>query len=74
VLGGNVYHNSDACPHGYVQPGFSVQTGAEFSAEIEEIDDCGECASKIRVQNVPEEQDDMTSHRAEMNIESGEIN
>ena len=57
-----------------LQPGFSVQTGAEFSAEIEEIDDCGECASKIRVQNVPEEFDDMTSHRAEMNIESGEIN
>ena len=57
-----------------LQPGFSVQTGAEFSAEIEEIDDCGECASKIKVQNVPEEYDDMTSHRAEMNIESGEIN
>ena len=56
-----------------LQPGFSVQTGAEFSAEIEEIDDCGECASKIKVQNVPE-YDDMTSHRAEMNIESGEIN
>ena len=57
-----------------LQPGFSVQTGAEFSAEIEEIDDCEECASKIRVQNVPEEYDDMTSHRAEMNIENGEIN
>ena len=54
-----------------LQHGFSVQTGAEFSAEIEEIDDCGECASKIKVQNVPEEYDDMTSHRAEMNIESG---
>lgn len=58
----------------YLQPGFSVQTGAEFSAEIEEIDDCEECTSKIRVQNVPEEFDHMTSHRAEMNIESGEIN
>jgi len=56
------------CPHDY------IQTGAEFSAEIEEIDDCEECASKIRVQNVPEEYDDMTSHRAEMNIENGEIN
>ena len=58
----------------YLQPGFSVQAGAEFSASIEDIDDCEECASKIMVQNVPEEQDDMTSHRAEMNIESGEIN
>lgn len=42
-----------------LQPGFSVQTGAEFSAEIEEIDDCEECVSKIMVQNVPEEFDDM---------------
>ena len=29
-----------------LQPGFSVQAGAEFSAEIEDIDDCEECASK----------------------------
>jgi len=42
-----------------LQPGFSVQAGAEFSAEIEDIDDCEECASKIMVQNVPEEYDDM---------------
>ena len=27
-----------------LQPGFSVQAGAEFSAEIENIDDCEECA------------------------------
>ena len=45
-----------------LQPGFSVQTGAEFSAKIEDVDDCEECAlaaSKIMVQNVPEEFDDM---------------
>ena len=41
-----------------LQPGFSVQAGAEFSAEIEDIDDCGECASttrKLMVINMPEE-------------------
>lgn len=48
-----------------LQPGFSVQTGAEFSAEIEEIDDCGECASKIRVQNIPEGYDDMSGLQTE---------
>ena len=37
-----------------LQPGFSVQAGAEFSAEIEDIDDCEECDSKVMVQNVPE--------------------
>lgn len=42
-----------------LQPGFSVQTGAEFSVSIEDIDDCEECPSKIMVQNVPEEYDDM---------------
>ena len=42
-----------------LQPGFSVQAGAEFSADNENIDDCEECASKIMVQNVPEEYDDM---------------
>ena len=42
-----------------LQPGFSVQTGAEFSASIEDIDDCEECDSKVMVQNVPEEFDDM---------------
>ncbi len=36
-----------------LQPGFSVQAGAEFSASIEDIDDCEECVSKIMVQNVP---------------------
>lgn len=42
-----------------IQPGFSIQAGAEFSANIEDIDDCEECDSKIMVQNVPEEFDDM---------------
>ena len=42
-----------------LQSGFSVQTGAEFSANIEDIDDCEECDSKIMVQNVPEEFDDI---------------
>lgn len=43
-----------------LQPGFSVQTSAEFSAEIENIDDCEECAAtvpKVMVQNVLEEYD-----------------
>ena len=48
-----------------LQPGFSVQAGAEFSAEIEDIDDCEECASKIMVQNVPEEYDDMVELQTE---------
>ena len=29
-----------------LQPGFSVQAGAEFSAHIENVDDCEECASR----------------------------
>ena len=52
-----------------LQPGFSVQTGAEFSAVIENIDDCEECAaknSKVIVQNVPEEYDE----QADVQIES----
>lgn len=48
-----------------LQPGFSVQAGAEFSASIEDIDDCEECASKIMVQNVPEEYDDMAGLQTE---------
>ena len=43
-----------------LQPGFSVQAGAEFSAKIENIDDCEECAStssKVMVQNVPDYDD-----------------
>lgn len=48
-----------------LQPGFSVQAGAEFSAEIEGIDDCEECASKIMVQNVPEEFDDIEELQTE---------
>lgn len=48
-----------------LQPGFSVQAGAEFSAEIEDIDDCEECASKIMVQNVPEEFDDIEELQTE---------
>ena len=48
-----------------LQPGFSVQAGAEFSAEIEDIDDCEECASKITVQNVPEVYDDMEELQTE---------
>lgn len=49
----------------YLQPGFSVQAGAEFSASIEDIDDCEECASKIMVQNVPEGYDDMVELQTE---------
>ena len=49
-----------------LQPGFSVQTGAEFSAKIEDIDDCVECTSttsKILVQNVPREYDEMENNQ-----------
>ena len=52
-----------------LQPGFSVQTGAEFFAGIEVIDDCEECVSNVShviVQNVSEEYDE----RAEAQIES----
>ena len=48
-----------------LQPGFSVQTGAEFSASIEDIDDCEECASIIMVQNVPEEYNEMADVQIE---------
>ncbi len=48
-----------------LQPGFSVQAGAEFSASIEDIDNCEECASKVMVQNVPEEYDDMEELQTE---------
>lgn len=45
-----------------LQPGFSVQTGAEFSADIENVDDCEECASKapkVIIKNLSDECDDM---------------
>ena len=51
-----------------LQPGFSVQTSAEFSAEIEDVDDCVECdstVSKLIVQNVTEDYDDMTDVQIE---------
>lgn len=51
-----------------LQPGFSVQPGAEFSAKIENIYDCEECASsapKVMIQNVPEEYDDSTDIQIE---------
>ena len=51
-----------------LQPGFSVRTGAEFSAKIEDVDDCEECAlaaSKVVVQNMPEEYDEMTGVQIE---------
>ena len=51
-----------------LQPGFSVQAGAEFSAEIEDIDDCGECAVNnpiVMVQDVPEEYDEMSDIQTE---------
>jgi hypothetical protein len=44
-----------------LQPGFSVQEGADFSAKIEDIDDCEECdltASRVIVQHVLKENDD----------------
>ena len=53
-----------------LQSGFSVKTGAEFSADIENIDDCEECAlsvSKVIVQDVPEEYDDMTENQVKSN-------
>jgi len=46
--------------------GFSVELGAEFSAAIENIYDCGSSSSpapKIMVQNVPEENDDITDNQ-----------
>jgi len=49
-----------------LEPGFSVELGAEFSATIENIYDCGSSSSpapKIMVQNVPEENDDMTDNQ-----------
>lgn len=48
-----------------LQSGFAVQAGAEFSAEIEDIDDCEECDSKVMVQNVPEVYDDMVELQTE---------
>ena len=45
-----------------LQPGFSIQAGAEFSAGIEDIDDCEECAAHVSietVQDVPEEYDEI---------------
>ena len=45
-----------------LQPGFSIQAGAEFSAGIEDIDDCEECAANVSietVQDVPEEYDEI---------------
>ena len=55
-----------------LQSGFSVQSGAEFSANIENIDDCEECAMaapKVIVQKVSEIDDDM----ANMQIENKKI-
>ena len=52
-----------------LQPGFSVQTGAEFSAGIEDIDDCEDCASnasKVIVQNIP----DVYDEKADIRIKS----
>jgi hypothetical protein len=49
-----------------LQPGFSVATGAEFSAAIENIYYCGSSslsAIKITIQNVPEENDDITNNQ-----------
>jgi len=49
-----------------LEPGFSVELGAEFSASIENIYDCGSSSSptpKIMVQNVPEENDDITNNQ-----------
>jgi hypothetical protein len=46
-----------------LEPGFSVELGAEFSAAIENIYDCGTSSSpapKIMIQNVLEENDDIT--------------
>ena len=51
-----------------LQPGFTVQTGAEFSADIEDVDDCEECASNVSdvtVQNVSEEYDESTEFQIE---------
>ena len=48
-----------------LQSGFSVQVGAELSAEIDNIYDCEECASKIIIQNIPEEYDDITDNQFE---------
>ena len=55
-----------------LQPGFSVQAGATFSARIEDIGDCEECAlaaSKVMVQNVPEVSDE----KADAQFESKSI-
>lgn len=51
-----------------LQPGFSVQAGAEFSARIEDIDDCPDCDStenKAMVQHVPEVFDDKVDTQIE---------
>lgn len=48
-----------------LQPGFSVQNGAEFSAIIEDIYDCEECASTLQIQSVPEDFDDIVESRIE---------
>ena len=51
-----------------LQPGFSVELGTEFSATIENIHDCGASpapAPKIMIQNIPEENDDVTDNQVE---------
>ena len=51
-----------------LQPGFSVQTGAELSASIEDVDDCEDCdlfIQKVIVQDVPEVFDNAKDIRIE---------
>jgi hypothetical protein len=46
-----------------LQPGFSVQAGADFSAKAYTVNDCGDCAPTapaVIVQNVHEEYENLT--------------
>lgn len=53
-----------------LQPGFSVQTGAEYSAKIEDIDDCEDCGASnvpdVIIQNVSE----VYEERTEIHVKS----
>ncbi|MBO4560346.1 MAG: zinc-dependent metalloprotease [Bacteroidaceae bacterium] len=54
-----------------LQPDFSVQVGAEFSAQIDNVYDCEECALSapiVIIQNLSEDVDDLEDNRKESAI------
>jgi len=67
VSSGNTLHMS-AGSSITLLPGFSAQAGSEFSAKIENINDCGAKgdAPKMLIQNMPEEDDDVAENTLEV--------